>query len=184
MFDTPEFPRLGAWVSGQRAALKAYYIDLAESKNTRGPTKRQRRRHTTVLNAEKVALLERCGLGHDDGRAMHSRSSSASSSNSAVVVGTTTNRSAPGGRAPAAGVSKSRDQVWHDQFAKFKEFSQEHGHTRVPVLLNTAKYPKLGNWVAKQRKLNNAGTLKASRRQALTEAGFLWRVSGQKKGGH
>ena len=44
-----------------------------------------------------------------------------------------------------------REAVWQENFAMLKDFEQWEGHTRVPVSLDSDRYPKLGMWVARQR---------------------------------
>ena len=48
---------------------------------------------------------------------------------------------------------------WEKKFQLLQKFVAEHGHSRVPVRLNTEDYPKLGVWVMQQRAAYRTGRL-------------------------
>jgi Helicase associated domain. len=67
---------------------------------------------------------------------------------------------------------------WKTRIRQLKEYYKEHGHCMVPV--NYEKNPKLGRWVATQRKYykmyknGKTSCISKERIKELTEIGFVW----------
>eukprot|EP00557_Chaetoceros_sp_GSL56_P014293 CAMPEP_0176477218 /NCGR_PEP_ID=MMETSP0200_2-20121128/496_1 /TAXON_ID=947934 /ORGANISM="Chaetoceros sp., Strain GSL56" /LENGTH=220 /DNA_ID=CAMNT_0017872995 /DNA_START=792 /DNA_END=1451 /DNA_ORIENTATION=+ len=70
------------------------------------------------------------------------------------------------------------DTKWKTRIKQLKEYRKENGHCMVPV--NYEKNPKLGRWVATQRKYYNLykngkpTSISKKRIQELTDIGFVW----------
>lgn len=67
---------------------------------------------------------------------------------------------------------------WKTRIRQLKEYCKENGHCMVPV--NYEKNPKLGRWVATQRKYYNLykngkpSSISKERIKELTDIGFVW----------
>jgi hypothetical protein len=59
---------------------------------------------------------------------------------------------------------------WEDRLLQLFEFTEEHGHTRVPCKHDR----QLGMWVINQRMLRKRGSLTEDRIAKLDEIGFIW----------
>ncbi|MFJ7244546.1 Helicase associated domain protein [Kitasatospora sp. NPDC098652] len=69
-------------------------------------------------------------------------------------------------------IVNSRDHQWHQHFAAWLAFSNEHGHPLVPVKHVTATGLKLGAWRMSQLQLYRAGTMPAERAKLVRERNF------------
>ena len=79
-----------------------------------------------------------------------------------------------------------------DKFDMLKDFELWEGHTRVPYSLDSDRYPKLGQWVFRQRRAyrneqrlkrgekvpSGAKRISEKRIARLEEIGFEWKVRG------
>ena len=82
---------------------------------------------------------------------------------------------------------------WSHQFALLKKFVRETGHARVPWRMNSAAYPRLGQWVDVQRSAYRAeqkrkagkemrrcsNRISAAQVAQLESIGFEWEVQGK-----
>ncbi len=64
------------------------------------------------------------------------------------------------------------DSAWEELFEELCKFKTETGHCLVPK--EFLENPKLGTWVAKQRRLFNSNQLAKSRIEKLESLGFNW----------
>ena len=58
---------------------------------------------------------------------------------------------------------------WEAQFEKIQEYKARHGNTRVPAVLDTPRFPRLGAWVAAQRMAYRQWHSRSSTADDLTE---------------
>ena len=71
-----------------------------------------------------------------------------------------------------SGPGLSHLMIWERQFRQLVEFRRAHGHCQVPV--GGGSRVTLSRWVARQRRLSQAGLLDRQRRGQLAEIGFEW----------
>jgi hypothetical protein len=70
------------------------------------------------------------------------------------------------------------DERWNTMFEKLKAYKELYGNSTVPVWYQCDDGKKLGQWVATQRKMSiKDAALRAQRRQALDDIGFVWVVN-------
>ena len=62
--------------------------------------------------------------------------------------------------------------AWNGLFDKLLNFKRLNGHTLVPQ--SYPDDPKLGTWVANQRKLQKKGKVRPDRKEKLDDIGFVW----------
>lgn len=68
--------------------------------------------------------------------------------------------------------------TWEEKVELLRKFVQEHGHTRVPVTLDTTEYPKLGSWVKSQRKAyRNEMLIKEGSKPRCRERIAVWQIA-------
>jgi superfamily II DNA or RNA helicase len=63
-------------------------------------------------------------------------------------------------------------QKWSERYSALLQFKSRTGNCDVPTAYKDD--PSLGQWVANQRRLKNAGKLKVTRQRLLEEVGFTW----------
>ena len=70
----------------------------------------------------------------------------------------------------------AREAAWEAMFDELKRYKEEHGDCNVRTGTGYKEHPqpKLAAWVAKQRKLQKEGRLRADRKARLDELGFVW----------
>jgi hypothetical protein len=61
---------------------------------------------------------------------------------------------------------------WEGMFERLAAFHARHGHTRVPS--SYKEDPKLGRWVASQRRMHTLGDLSLEREEQLRQIGFIF----------
>jgi hypothetical protein len=64
------------------------------------------------------------------------------------------------------------DILWQTRFRELKAFKNQHGHCNVPQAY--PKNPKLGKWVASQRKKNRLRLISKNRLNQLGAVGFVF----------
>ncbi|MBF0446603.1 MAG: helicase associated domain-containing protein [Magnetococcales bacterium] len=64
------------------------------------------------------------------------------------------------------------EAAWEERFRLFERFKQIYGHGKVPD--TDKQLPRLSEWAANQRKLEQQGKLAADRKERLMRAGFIW----------
>jgi hypothetical protein len=71
--------------------------------------------------------------------------------------------------------SKRRnDKLWDEMFRLLKRYRRVYGDTKVPH--RGKEYPKLGNWVMRQRQLFREGILFDDRKRKVNSIGFIWKL--------
>ncbi len=60
-------------------------------------------------------------------------------------------------------------ETWEKQFEKIQEYKARFGNTRVPAVLDTPRFPRLGAWVAGQRMAHRQWRARAGVTTDLTE---------------
>lgn len=71
-------------------------------------------------------------------------------------------------------MATSRDHRWERMFIKLKEFRKIFGHCRVPQ--GWIRDKQLAAWVAVQRRMGAANSLRPDRQRRLEELNFLWNI--------
>jgi hypothetical protein len=66
------------------------------------------------------------------------------------------------------------DVKWFAQYNVLVEFHQEYGHCMVSGIYESDK--SLGEWVSKQRQINNEDRIRPDRFQLLEDIDFVWKV--------
>jgi hypothetical protein len=67
---------------------------------------------------------------------------------------------------------ENTDAVWRAQYACLLRFKEKYGHTEVTE--SCKEYPKLGQWVQRQRQSFRRGQLREPYRELLDQAAFSW----------
>jgi len=70
--------------------------------------------------------------------------------------------------------SRLSSLAWEAMFAELKKFKAAHRNCNVPV--KWTANPRLGSWVAVQRRAKRNGTLNSDRTKRLKDLGFSWAV--------
>lgn len=73
-----------------------------------------------------------------------------------------------------AGVTLSRDDLWHDTYQALARFRAAHGHFRVPKGTTTPAGTDLEHWQRTQRRSRGNGTLPPDKEKLLDAIGFPW----------
>ena len=66
------------------------------------------------------------------------------------------------------------EEDWQESYQLLKDFVEKNGHAMVPQ-----QHPRLGRWVAVQRRTKIKGTLSEERIRLLHEVGFIWNTKEQ-----
>jgi hypothetical protein len=78
-----------------------------------------------------------------------------------------------------ASIITAKNSQWNAMFQKLKAYKEVHGNCTIPNLYVCDDGTKLGRWVKDQRRQNpllKDAVLRAQRRQALDDIGFVWVV--------
>ncbi len=65
--------------------------------------------------------------------------------------------------------SECGTEPWEKQFEKIQEYKARFGNTRVPAVLDTPRFPRLGAWVAGQRMAHRQWRARSGITTDLTE---------------
>ena len=77
-----------------------------------------------------------------------------------------------------------QEQAWEANFAAAAQYSQAHGHLRVPAAYQTADGVWLGRWLRVQRDKWRKGKLPAKQAKRLSGIGMEWKAGEAQAGGY
>jgi hypothetical protein len=66
------------------------------------------------------------------------------------------------------------ESFWNSRFQELQEYKRAHGDCNVPNRYGPS--PKLGRWVATQRKIKRKNKFSAEREEILNSIGFVWKA--------